>query len=61
MAVDLRPGELIQNDKYTILMFSVDKAQLELIRRWADAYNKSIPSFIKGIVLEQVDEYEVGI
>jgi hypothetical protein len=60
MPVDLRPGELVHNDKYTILMLSVDRAQLESIRQWADAYNKSMPSFIKGIILERIEQLDSG-
>ena len=60
MPVDLRPGELVHNDKYTIIMMSVDKSQLESIRQWADAYNKSIPRFIKEIVLEKIEQLDSG-
>ena len=54
MAKDPAPGELVHNDKYTIVMISLDKKELEEVKRWAEGYGKSIPSFIKDIIMREL-------
>jgi hypothetical protein len=54
MSKDPSPGELAHNKTHTIVMVSLSKGELEAVRGWAEAVNRSIPGLIKEIILKEI-------